>query len=192
MPHCSGHSLTERGLYRARRSSLILTDIIARPLFCPYYTTSAKYGTNWVLLRKSVVLLAEEYLRKGLPQKSRSEFYGKRSSEHRSKAARNAAACIICSAATKRRGTLLAEIIFESKRNVNLLGSSRGGEQAHSCEEPGGLFAACELGNGTWSVPFPDRARALPREKGLVDFNKRYRPRTYLSLKSLSPKYRAN
>ena len=78
-------------------------------------------------LRKSVVLLAEEYLRKGLPQKSRSEFYGKRSSEHRSKAARNAAACIICSAATKRRETLLAEIIFESKRNVNLLGSSRGG-----------------------------------------------------------------
>ena len=56
---------------------MILTDIIVRPLFCPYYTTSAKYGTNWVLLRKSVVLLAE--------------------------------------------------IIFESKRNVNLLGSSRGG-----------------------------------------------------------------
>ena len=104
-------------------------------------------------LRKSVVLLAEEYLRKGLPQKSRSEFYGKRSSEHRSKAARNAAACIICSAATRRRGTLLAEIIFESKRNVNLLGSSRGGEQAHSCEEPGGLFAACELGNGALCAP---------------------------------------
>ena len=39
------------------------------------------------------------------------------------------------------------------------------GEQALSCEEPGGLFAACELGNGTWIVPFPDRARALPREK---------------------------
>ena len=104
-----------------------------------------------------MVLLAEEYLRKGLPQKSRSEFYGKRSSEHRSKAARNAAACIICSAATRRRGTLLAEIIFESKRNVNLLGSSRGGEQAHSCEEPGGLFAACELGNAPLFGAFPDR-----------------------------------
>ena len=34
-----------------------------------------------------------------------------------------------------------------------------------SCKEPGGLFAICELENGTWSVPFSDRARALPREK---------------------------
>ncbi len=31
---------------REEWSSLILTDIIARPLFCPYYTTSAKYGAN--------------------------------------------------------------------------------------------------------------------------------------------------
>ena len=38
------------------------------------------------------------------------------------------------------------------------------GEQMLSCKEPGGLFATCELGNGTWSVPFPDRARSLPRE----------------------------
>ena len=66
--------------------------------------------------RKSVVLLAEEYLRKGLPKKSRSEFFGKRSSEHRSIAARNTAACKICSAATKRRGTLLAEMIKKQKR----------------------------------------------------------------------------
>ena len=51
-----------------------------------------------------------------------------------------------------------------SEGSVDSLGSFFEGEQAHSCEEPGGLFAACELGNGTWSVPFPDRARALPRE----------------------------
>ena len=25
-------------------------------------------------------------------------------------------------------------------------------------------MTACELGNGTWNVPFPDRARTLPRE----------------------------
>ena len=34
-----------------------------------------------------------------------------------------------------------------------------------SCKEPGGLFAICELGNGALCAPFPDRARALPREK---------------------------
>ena len=34
-----------------------------------------------------------------------------------------------------------------------------------SCEEPGGLFATCELGNGALCAPFPDRARSLPREK---------------------------
>ena len=40
-----------------------------------------------------------------------------------------------------------------------------GGEQVLSWQSPGGALTAFELGNGTWSVPFPDRARALPREK---------------------------
>ena len=87
---------------------MILTSVIARARSCPYWTISARYGTNWVPQRKSVVLLAETIYKKGLPKKSRSEFLGKRSSEHRSKAARNTAACEICSAATRRRGTLLA------------------------------------------------------------------------------------
>ena len=73
-------------------------------------------GTNRVPQRKSVVLLAEVIYKKGLPQKSRSEFCGKRSSEHRSKAARNEAACEICSAATKRRGTLLGSVILEARQ----------------------------------------------------------------------------
>ncbi len=38
------------------------------------------------------------------------------------------------------------------------------GEQALFCQSPGGALTACELGNGTWNVPFPDRARTLPRE----------------------------
>ncbi len=174
---------------------MILTDIIVRPLFCPYYTTSAKYGTNWVLLRKSVVLLAEEYLRKGLPQKSRSEFYGKRSSEHRSKAARNAAACIICSAATKRRGTLLAEIIFESKRNVNLLGSSRGVSRRILAKSPVGSSPPANLGmphcsgHSLTEAAFPLRRRdgGLPkaRRKGCRSY-----PSTSLAppVGELSPK----
>ena len=32
------------------------------------------------------------------------------------------------------------------------------------CQSPGGALTACELGNGTWNVPFLDRARTLPRE----------------------------
>ena len=39
------------------------------------------------------------------------------------------------------------------------------GEQALSCKEPGGLFAACELKNAPFSGAFLDRARVLPREK---------------------------
>ena len=31
------------------------------------------------------------------------------------------------------------------------------GEQALFCQSPGGALTACELGNGTWNVPFPDR-----------------------------------
>ena len=38
------------------------------------------------------------------------------------------------------------------------------GEQALFCQSPGGALTACELGNGTWNVPFLDRARTLPRE----------------------------
>ena len=69
-------------------------------------------GTNCVPQRRET-LLAEVIYKKGLPQKSHSEFCGKRSSEHRSIAARNTAACEICSAATKRRETLLAEVIYK-------------------------------------------------------------------------------
>ena len=32
-------------------------------------------------------------------------------------------------------------------------------------------MTAFELGNGTWGVPFPDRARSLPRERKHRDFN---------------------
>ena len=45
-----------------------------------------------------------------------------------------------------------------------MIGSSSRGEKALSWQSPGGALTAFELGNGTWSVPFPDRARALPRE----------------------------
>ena len=38
------------------------------------------------------------------------------------------------------------------------------GEQALFCQSPGGALTACELGNGTWNVPFPDRARKLARD----------------------------
>ena len=55
------------------------------------------------------------------------------------------------------------------------------GEKALSWQSPGGALTAFELGNGTWSVPFPDRARSLPREKKCRDFNSCYRPRTLLS-----------
>ena len=33
-----------------------------------------------------------------------------------------------------------------------------------SCQSHGVALTICELGNGTWSVPFPDRAQALLRE----------------------------
>ena len=40
------------------------------------------------------------------------------------------------------------------------------GEKALSCKEPGGLFAAFELGNGALFAPFPDRGGVslAPRE----------------------------
>ena len=38
------------------------------------------------------------------------------------------------------------------------------GEQVFSWQRHGVALTTCELGNGTWSVPFPDRARFLPRE----------------------------
>ena len=62
----------------------------------------------------------------------------------------------------------------------NPLGSFFEGEQAHSCEEPGGLFAACELGNAPLFGAFPDRARALPREK--LSSAARLRESPYFSL----------
>ena len=38
------------------------------------------------------------------------------------------------------------------------------GEQVFSWQRHGVALTTCELGNGTWSVQFPDRARFLPRE----------------------------
>ena len=38
------------------------------------------------------------------------------------------------------------------------------GEQVFSWQRHGVALTTCELGNGTWSVLFPDRARFLPRE----------------------------
>ena len=67
---------------------------------------------------------------------------------------------------------------FLSLRETN----SVRGEKALSWQSPGGALTAFELGNGTWSVPFPDRARSLPREKKCRDFNGRCRPRAHLSL----------
>ena len=39
------------------------------------------------------------------------------------------------------------------------------GEKALSCQSHGVALTAFELGNGALYAPFPDRARALPREK---------------------------
>ena len=71
---------------------------------------------------------------------------------------------------------LLAEIIYEAtiplppptgspKKDVVFFWGEFGGEQVLSWQSHGVALTTCELGNGTWSVPFPDRARALPREK---------------------------
>ena len=38
------------------------------------------------------------------------------------------------------------------------------GEKALSCQSHGVALTAFELGNGALHAPFPDRARALPRE----------------------------
>ena len=48
------------------------------------------------------------------------------------------------------------------------------GEKALSRQSHGVALTAFELGNGTWSVPFPDRARVLPREKAGI----KAKPRT--------------
>ena len=45
---------------------------------CMPYGYVCPVGTNGVPQRKSVVLLAEVIYKKGLPKKSRSEFFGKR------------------------------------------------------------------------------------------------------------------
>ena len=55
------------------------------------------------------------------------------------------------------------------------------GEQVLSWQSPGGALTTCELGNAPLLGAFPDRARALPREKSCRDFKRRYRPRTLLS-----------
>ena len=53
-------------------------------------------------------------------------------------------------------------------RNFLIFAALLRGEQMLSCKEPGGLFAICELGNGTWNVPFPDRsADTTARDRGL-------------------------
>ena len=51
------------------------------------------------------------------------------------------------------------------QRSCEARGLREEGEQALSCKEPGGLFAACELKNAPFSGAFLDRARVLPREK---------------------------
>ena len=51
------------------------------------------------------------------------------------------------------------------QRSCGARGLREEGEQALSCKEPGGLFAACELKNAPFSGAFLDRARVLPREK---------------------------
>ena len=44
------------------------------------------------------------------------------------------------------------------------------GEQALSCKEPGGLFAACELGNGALCAPFPDRSAVSTARDAVSSF----------------------
>ena len=56
------------------------------------------------------------------------------------------------------------EFVLQRKTN------SVRGEKAFPWQSPSGALTAFELGNGTWSVPFPDRARSLPREKKRHDF----------------------
>ena len=51
------------------------------------------------------------------------------------------------------------------QRSCGARGLREEGEQALSCKEPVGLFAACELKNAPFSGAFLDRARVLPREK---------------------------
>ena len=160
---------------------MILTCFLAHPLFCPYWTISAKYGIYALRVQiesrsaKAWFCSRKKFKRTGFPQKSRSEFCGKRSSEHRSKAARNEAACEICSAATRRRETLLGSVILEAKaafislppsvrevprrggRSHLILGAFLRGEQVLSCEEPGVALTTCELENGALFGAFPDR-----------------------------------
>ena len=99
-------------------------------------------------------------------RKSRvSEFFGKRSSEHQSKAANHTSGLRNLLRCDEAEGNPPRGRDFRSKGSVNSLASLPEGEQMLSCKEPGELFAICELGNGALCAPFPDRARALPREK---------------------------
>ena len=57
---------------------------------------------------------------------------------------------------------------FAANRSLREIFAARG-EQALSCKKPGGLFAACELGNAPLFGAFPDRARAsTAREESLL------------------------
>ena len=61
---------------------------------------------------------------------------------------------------------LFAEVIYKKRapEKVAQRVFREEGEKALSWQSPGGALTTFELGNGTWSVPFPDRARSLPRE----------------------------
>ena len=83
--------------------------------FAPLRRGAGKPCLRHDLEAKAWFCSRKKFKRKGLPQKSRSEFCGKRSSEHRSKAARNTAACEICSAATRAPAKIL-----RSKRSAGM------------------------------------------------------------------------
>ena len=53
------------------------------------------------------------------------------------------------------------------------------GEQVLSWQSPGGALTTCELGNAPLLGAFPDRERALPRDKSCRDFNGRLRPSVF-------------
>ena len=57
------------------------------------------------------------------------------------------------------------EIILGSRKDFALAKDFwEKGEKAFSCQSHGVALTAFELGNGALHAPFPDRARALPRE----------------------------
>ena len=130
MPHCSGHSLTEARSPPREKSLLILTCCFAHAPCCPYLTISA--------LRVQI-----ECAGAGKPC-LRHDFESKM---------KRTLPCL------PQRGRCRAPALrARGGRSHLILGSFSRGEQAHSCEEPGGLFAACELGNAPLFGAFPDRS----------------------------------